>query len=510
MEFPLPLPVIETVESLKKAGFEAYIVGGCVRDILIGRTPKDWDITTDALPEQIQTVFPDHVYENTFGTISVKVPRFHPLTPPQYEHDIIEVTTYRTETGYSDHRRPDRVTFVTTLTEDLARRDFTINALAASVDRWTPSEETRSTAISELSLIDPFGGLADIEKKVIRAVGNPEQRFEEDALRIMRAIRFASELRTPEKQSASSNWHIDEPTLGAVKKYAANLNIISLERIRDEFSRIILSQSPAFGVDLLQSTGLLHYIVPELEEGVGVGQNLHHIYTVWEHNLRALETCPSPKLHVRLAALLHDVGKPRTKQGDGYRSTFYNHDHVGARMTKVILARLRYPKDIIEKTTLLVDNHLFYYNVGEVTEASVRRLIRKVGLENMHDLMDVRISDRLGSGVPKAKPYKLRHLEYMIDKVSQDPISVKMLKINGQDLMRDCSLAPGPKIGAILDVLLAETIENPSINTRETLLAKAQSLLKHNLDDLRSLAKEKIEEKRNTDDQDIKQQHFVQ
>lgn len=179
-------------------------------------------------------------------------------------------------------------------------------------------------------------------------------------------------------------------------------------------------------------------------------------------------------------------------------------------MTKVILARLRYPKDIIEKTTLLVDNHLFYYNVGEVTEASVRRLIRKVGLENMHDLMDVRISDRLGSGVPKAKPYKLRHLEYMIDKVSQDPISVKMLKINGQDLMRDCSLDPGPKIGAILDVLLAETIENPSINTRETLLAKAQSLLKHNLDDLRSLAKEKIEEKRNTDDQDIKQQHFVQ
>ena len=510
MEFPLPLPVIETLESLKKAGFEAYIVGGCVRDILIGRTPKDWDITTDALPEQIQTVFPDHVYENTFGTISVKVPRFHPLTPPQYEHDIIEVTTYRTETGYSDHRRPDRVTFVTTLTEDLARRDFTINALAASVDRWTPSEETRSTAISELSLIDPFDGLADIEKKIIRAVGNPERRFEEDALRIMRAIRFASELRTPEKQSASPNWHIDEPTLEAIKKYAANLNIISLERIRDEFSRIILSQSPAFGVDLLLSTGLLHYIIPELEEGVGVGQNLHHIYTVWEHNLRALETCPSPKLHVRLAALLHDVGKPRTKQGDGYRSTFYNHDHVGARMTKVILARLRYPKDIIEKTTLLVDNHLFYYNVGEVTEASVRRLIRKVGLENMHDLMDVRISDRLGSGVPKAKPYKLRHLEYMIDKVSQDPISVKMLKINGQDLMRDCSLDPGPKIGAILDVLLAETIENPSINTRETLLAKAQSLLKHNLDDLRSLAKEKIEEKRNTDDQDIKQQHFVQ
>ncbi len=510
MEYPLPLPVVHILESLKRAGFEAYIVGGCVRDLLLKRVPKDWDITTNAQPEQIQALFPDHVYENTFGTVGVKVKRFHLLTPPQYEYDIIEVTTYRTETGYSDHRRPDQVTFVTTLTEDLARRDFTINALAASLDHSTSLETPIETVLCTLSLVDAFDGLVDMHKKVIRAVGNPEQRFEEDALRIMRAVRFASELRLPTQVAPSENWSIDEATLEAVQKLASSLNTISLERIRDEFSRVILSPNAAFGVELLRTTGLLKYIIPELEEGVGVGQNLHHIYTVWEHNLRALETCPSKKLHVRLAALLHDVGKPRTKLGDGYRSTFYNHDHVGARMTKIILARLRYPKDIIEKTTLLVDNHLFYYNVGEVTEASVRRLIKKVGLENMHDLMDVRISDRLGSGVPKAKPYKLRHLEYMIDKVSHDPLSVKMLKINGQDLMRELAIAPGPKIGAILDVLLAETIEDPLINTEEKLLTRAKVLLEHNLDELRTLAQEKIEEKRNTDDQSIKQQHFVQ
>jgi len=510
MQHPLPLPVIQIIEGLIEAGFEAYIVGGCVRDILLKREPKDWDITTNAKPEQIQELFPDHVYENVFGTVGVKVARFHPLTPAQYEHDIIEVTTYRTETSYSDHRRPDQVTFVTTLTEDLARRDFTINALAASIDQQIPTPDASKTALCILSLVDPFDGLGDIQKKIIRAVGNPEQRFEEDALRIMRALRFASELRLPATSESLTDWRIDEATLAAIKKQAASLNIVSLERIRDEFSRILLSKNPAFGIELVRTAGLLKYIIPELEEGVGVGQNLHHIYTVWEHNLRALGTCPSPKLHVRLAALLHDVGKPRTKQGDGYRSTFYNHDHVGARMTKIILARLRYPKDIIEKTTLLVDNHLFYYNVGEVTEASVRRLIKKVGLENMHDLMDVRISDRLGSGVPKAKPYKLRHLEYMIDKVSHDPLSVKMLKINGQDLMGELALSPGPKIGAILDVLLAETIENPLINTKETLLIRAKALLDYNLDDLRVLAQEKIEEKRITDDRGIKQQHFVQ
>lgn len=502
MTYDIPLPVLRILESLNQAGFEAHIVGGCIRDILLAREPKDWDITTNARPEAIQSIFPDHVYENIFGTVSVKVERFQRTTPEQALNDIIEVTTYRTETGYHDHRRPDQVTFITSLTEDLSRRDFTINAIAAAID-------SRKDTWCTLSIFDPFDGQRDLEKRVIRAVGNPAQRFNEDALRMLRAVRFVSEFHRFSKED-DTPWHIEAETLTAIRDYASHLQKISPERVRDELSRILLTQNPAAGITLLQTTGLLKYIIPELEEGIGVGQNLHHIYTVWEHNLRALETCPSPKLSVRLAALLHDVGKPRTKQGDGYRSTFYNHDHVGARMTRGILTRLRYPRAVINHATLLVDNHLFYYNVGEVTPASIRRLIKKVGLENMHDLMDVRIGDRLGSGVPKAKPYKLRHLEYMIDKVSNDPLSVKMLKINGQDLMQALDIAPGPKIGAILDVLLSETIEDPTINTRETLLERARILIQHDLSQLSILAQEKIEEKRNSDDQNIKKRHFVQ
>lgn len=510
MNHAIPKPVVETAQRLEEAGFEAYIVGGCVRDILLGREPKDWDITTDALPERIQELFPDHVYENAFGTVGVKVARFHPATPETHEHDIIEVTTYRTETGYSDHRRPDRVAFVSSLTEDLARRDFTINALAAKISPKKDATPLSSTVDCTLTISDPFDGQQDLKDRVIRAVGDPGQRFDEDALRMLRAIRFMAELRLPDTNPETPNWSIDSATSAAITMRASHLNHISLERIRDEFSRIILSKNPSFGISLLEDSGLLKYIIPELREGINIGQNLHHIYTVWEHNLRALETCPSPKLHVRLAALLHDIGKPRTKHGDGYRSTFYNHDHVGARMTKAILARLRYPKNIIDTATLLVDNHLFYYNVGEVTEASVRRLIKKVGLENMHDLMDVRIGDRLGSGVPKAKPYKLRHLEYMIDKVSHDAISVKMLKIGGQDLIGELSIAPGPKIGALLDVLLAEAIEDPTTNTREKLLKRSLELREHDLEQLRELAKKKIEEQRAEDDRMIKHRHHVE
>lgn len=495
----IPLPVKNVIETLQKAGFEAFAVGGCVRDLLLGRSPKDWDVTTDATPEQILAIFPDSFYENEFGTVGVKVDRFLATTPASYEHDIIEVTTYRTESQYEDKRRPNTVNFTLSLVEDLARRDFTINALAYGPDKT-----------GEWSLIDPFEGALDLEKKIIRTVGNPEERLNEDALRLMRAVRFFAELRDPKETRPTHSWHIEEDTFHAVQKLAKNLALVSQERIRDELSRIILSESPSEGIDMLQKTGLLHFILPELELGIGVTQNLHHIYTVWEHNLRALATCPSAKLDVRLAALLHDVGKPHTKRGEGYNSTFYNHDHVGARVTEKALTRLRFPKAIIQKATLLVDNHLFYYNVDEVTEASVRRLIKRVGLENMDDLMAVRIGDRLGSGVPKAKPYKLRHLEYMIEKVSQDPVSVKMLAIKGTDLIHDLQIPAGPKIGAILDVLLSEVIEDPKQNTKEALLKRADTLNASDLQTLRSLAKEKIEEKRKEEDQEIKKRHWVE
>ncbi len=513
MYVTIPTPAARILKALLQAGFEAFLVGGCVRDVLLKREPKDWDITTNALPDEIQRLFPDHVYENTFGTVGVKVERFHPATPVTAQHDIIEVTTYRSEEGYTDHRRPDQVTFVTSLKEDLARRDFTVNALSATFANPDTFrlDESQSTHSCELTIFDPFDGVEDLKKRVLRAVGDAGTRFDEDALRMMRAVRFVTELSPKATPGAETHhWQIEAETLRAIKTHSEKLKYVSMERIRDELSRIILSPSPSEGIATLEETGLLKYIIPELEEGIGVGQNLHHTYTVWEHNLRALATCPSPKLSVRLAALLHDVGKPRTKKGDGYRSTFYNHDHVGARMTRIILTRLRYPRDIVDHATLLVDQHLFYYNVGEVTEASVRRLVKKVGLENMHDLMDVRIGDRLGSGVPKAKPYKLRHLEYMIEKVSRDPLSVKMLKINGQDLMRELGLPPGPQIGALLDALLALVLDDPGLNTQEILLERARELLTHDLATLRQLAQEKIEEERGTDDARIKSRHFVQ
>lgn len=495
----IPLPVHAIIETLHKAGFEAFAVGGCVRDLILGRTPKDWDVTTSATPEKILEIFPDSFYENEFGTVGVKVERFLPATDPTHEHDIIEVTTYRTESGYADKRRPDTVSFTTSLREDLARRDFTINAIA-----YGPAKQ------GTWELVDPFDGALDLQKKTIRTVGAPEERFAEDALRLMRAVRFFAELRDPKETKASHNWHIEENTFQAIQKLAQNLEAVSQERIRDELSKIILSDSPAEGIEMLQKTGLLRFILPELELGIGVTQNLHHIYTVWEHNVRAMATCPTKKLSVRLAALLHDVGKPHTKRGEGYNSTFYNHDHVGARITEKMLIRLRFPKAIVKKATLLVDNHLFYYNVDEVTEASVRRLIKRVGLENMDDLMAVRIGDRLGSGVPKAKPYKLRHLEYMIEKVSKDPLSVKMLALKGTDLIAGLNIPAGPKIGAILDVLLAEVIENPALNNKEALLKRAGILATSDIETLRSLAKEKIEEKRSEEDKEIKKRHWVE
>jgi poly(A) polymerase/tRNA nucleotidyltransferase (CCA-adding enzyme) len=513
MKEHIPQPVLDVLDVLRKASFEAFIVGGCVRDLLLEKDPKDWDITTSALPEHIQALFPDHFYENSFGTVGVKTVPFLTEGNPTREHDIIEVTTYRIESDYTDNRRPSTLAFTTSLTEDLARRDFTINAIALSID-------TEGTAI----IIDPFDGQKDLVAKIIRTVGNPDERFSEDALRMMRAVRFYAKLRSPKAQitlpgdprfigvytQELDNWIIEQETFAAIQKNALLLSHISFERIADEFSKIILSESPAEGVDMLQKAKLLKYILPEIEEGLRCGQNLHHIYHVYQHNILALKYCPSKKLTTRLAALLHDVAKPRTKRGDGYRSTFYNHDHVGARMTDTMLRRLRYSKAIVDKVVLLVDNHLFYYNVGEVSESSVRRLIRRVGLANMTDLMDIRIADRLGSGTPKAKPYKLRHLEFVIDKVSKDAISVKMLTINGRNLMQTLKLVPSPKIGAILDVLLAEVIENATKNTPEKLLSRAVELDKENLNKLRSLAKEIIEDKKSADTLAIKKKHWVQ
>ena len=484
----IPSQVIEVLKKIQENNFEAYIVGGCVRDLLLDKTPKDWDITTNAKPAEIMEIFPDSFYENDFGTVGVKVEKFirNGILKEDREHDVVEVTTYRIESMYSDRRRPDEVKFAKTLAEDLGRRDFTMNAIALKVK-------------SDYEIIDLFEGQEDIKNKIIRTVRDANERFGEDALRMMRAIRFHAQL----------NFEIEQVSFEAIKKNSALIDHVALERIKDELTGIILSDNPAEGIDMMHKTGLLVHIIPELEKGVGVAQNRHHIHTIYKHLILALKYCPSKKLEVRLAALFHDIAKPQTKRGEGLYATFYNHDHVGAKIVRQILTRLRFSNEVIENVSMLVDNHMFYYNPDEVGEASVRRLIKKVGLENMKDLMDLRISDRLGSGTPKAKPYKLRHLEYVIEKVSKDAVSVKMLKINGNDLMKDLSLAPGPKIGAILDVLLAEVIEDAEKNNREHLLKRAQELDAEDLQKLREMAKEKIEEKKEEDDKEIKEKHWV-
>ncbi|MDH4330872.1 MAG: HD domain-containing protein [Candidatus Moranbacteria bacterium] len=507
----IPKNVVKVLESLEEAGFEAYIVGGCVRDLLMGREPADWDVTTNATPDQVMEVFEDSFYENDFGTVGVKIEteekKSQSLTSDgtrsdDFVKEVIEVTTFRIESKYSDKRHPDEVKFAKTLKEDLSRRDFTMNALALRVEsrKSKVESETQDTKTdADVEIIDFYDGQKDIESKVIRTVGEASERFDEDALRMMRAIRFSAQL----------GFEIEKKTLKAIEDNAVSLKYISQERIKDEFTKIILSPDPASGVENLRETGLLSFVVPELESGVGVKQNRHHIYTIYKHCLLSLEKCPSEKLEVRLAALFHDIAKPQTKRGEGEFSTFYNHDHVGARVVKKILQRLKYSNKIIEKVVLLVDNHMFYYNPDEVGDASVRRLIKKMGLENMKDLIDLRIADRLGSGVPKAKPYKLRHLEYIIDKVSKDAISVKMLKIGGNDLMKDLEMKPGPKIGAILDVLLAEVIEDSFRNNKEYLLNRARELDREDIEQLRTLAKEKIEERKEEDDKELKSRHWV-
>jgi tRNA nucleotidyltransferase (CCA-adding enzyme) len=263
------------------------------------------------------------------------------------------------------------------------------------------------------------------------------------------------------------------------------------------------------GIMMLHDFKLLQYIIPELERGVGVDQNRHHIYTVFNHSVLSLKFTPSKKWQVKFASLLHDIAKPQTKRIIKGDATFYNHDLVGAKVVIKIMQRLKFSGADIDRVANLVRNHMFYYNVGEVTESSVRRLIRKVGEENLADLIDLRIADRLGSGVPKAKPYKLRHLEYMMEKVRHDVVSVKMLAINGDDLMKLLNIEPGPKIGAILDVLLSEVIEDQKLNNREALEARSADLNKMDLKELRDRAKEKIEEKKMEDDEEIKKEYYV-
>src|SRR3990167_1002834 len=487
MSKEIPLEIKSISEKLVRAGYLAYLVGGCVRDLIMGLEPKDWDITTNAKPEEVQKIFPDSVYENKFGTVAIKTESKDPKLK------IVEITTFRIEGKYSDKRHPDEIKFAKTIKEDLSRRDFTVNALALNLITEEKEE-----------IIDHFGGQLDIKNKIIKTVGDPTDRFSEDALRLMRAIRFSVQL----------DFDIEEKTFKAIKKEAGLIEMIAKERITDELQKIIMTSNAKKGIELLEEAGLLKYIMPELREGIDIGQNKHHIYNVWEHNLRALDYASKKNysLEVRLAALLHDVGKPKTKSGEGPDSTFYNHEVVGAKMAAKILERLNFPKNISEKIIHLVRYHLFYYNVGEVTESGVRRFLRRVGPEHVDDLIKIREADRIGSGVPKAVPYKIRHLLFMIEKVKRDPISPKMLQVKGDDVMKILKIKPSPKVGQILSILLDEVIENPKNNNKEDLelrIKKLEKLSEKELEKLAKSARERKDEFESGAEQEMKKKFYV-
>jgi len=454
----IPKEILEIIDKLLATDFEAYLVGGCVRDLLLKRTPKDWDITTNAQPEEIQKIFPDSIYENQFGTVAIKTKAKDPTLK------IIEITTFRQEGKYTDKRHPDTITFAKTLEEDLSRRDFTINAMAIEV----------KSQKSKVKIIDPFSGQTDSKNRLIRAVGDPNKRFNEDALRLIRAVRFACEL--------SASWRIEQNTLKAIKNNAPLLKFIAKERIRDEFLKIIQTPQASQGVLLLEETGLLKQFIPELEKSIGVTQNKHHIYTVWEHLWRSLDYASQKNysLEVRLASFFHDIGKPITKEGEGKDATFYNHEIVGAKIVRQILSRLRFSKDQAEKIIRLVRYHGFVYDPEITTDAAMRRLLIKVSKDNISELAQVREADRIGSGCPKAVPFRLRHFLFKIEKINQqlegkEP-SLKMLKINGNDIMEILKIKPGPKIGMLLNILLEEMLDEPEKNKKEYLEKRVKEL----------------------------------
>lgn len=454
MKTKVPKSVSQVTKTLKDAGFEAFLVGGCVRDLIIGREPKDWDVTTNAVPEQIIALFPKTFYENTFGTVGV----VNEAEGIPEKEKVIEVTPYRLESDYTDGRHPDAVAFSSSLIDDLQRRDFTINAIAYDVETG--------------EFVDPYKGQSDIASRTLRAVGKAETRFQEDGLRVLRAIRIATEL----------GFTIESDTEKAIQSESSILGKIAAERIRDEFNKLIMSDNPMVGVIMLQKLDILKYIVPELEEGLHMKQTQAHSYGVFEHLVRSMQHAADKgwPLEIRLAALLHDIGKPKTKRvspetGD---ATFYGHEVVGARMAEKILERLRYPKKTIELIVKLVRWHMFFSDTEQISLSAVRRMVANVGIDNIWKLMDVRVCDRIGTGRPKENPYRLRKYQAMIEQVTRDPISVGMLKIDGNDLVKELGVKPGPIIGFTLNALLEEVFEDPDKNTKESLLIMAKELIK--------------------------------
>jgi tRNA nucleotidyltransferase/poly(A) polymerase len=440
-----PLIVLDILQKFRQAKYEVYIAGGVIRDALLNKPLYDWDLTTNATPEQILEIFSEGFYDNKFGTVGIKNGDERP----------IEITTFRTESGYSDARHPDKISWGKSLNEDLKRRDFTINAMALD---------------GHFELIDPHCGLQDLHDKTIRAVGDAHERFGEDALRMLRAVRIASQL----------GFNIESQTLKAIQDNAANIKKISAERIHDELLKMFSSQFPADGYLLLHNSGLGQELLPEMEATFGVEQKSpgrHHVFDVGTHCVESLRNCSSTDPITRFATLIHDVGKAKTQKVlDNGTITFYNHEMESAKIAAKIADRFRFSNSEKDKFVRLVRWHQFTVDEYQ-TDSAIRRFIRNVCPENISDMIALRVADRLGGGA-RATSWRLEEYKARIEEVQKQPFSITDLKISGKDVMEIKHITPGPMVGKYLQAIFEE-VEKGLANEREVLIPKLQELELH-------------------------------
>lgn len=468
VKFLIPDYVQKVARMLLKEGHQCYLVGGALRDVVLGIIPDDYDLATDATPEEMLRIFPKSVATGMrFGMVSAIVPDEHG------ENMEVQVTTFRSEEGYVDGRWPTKVTFIKEIDQDLGRRDFTFNAMA--LDLSSDSLDGANVE-KEWEVYDPFDGMRDLGLKVVRAVGTPLERFKEDGLRAYKACRMAAQL----------GFDIEEETLKAISQSLPVAAQVSMERVRDEFMKMLLNSSkPSIGIELMRKTGLLELFMPELLEGYGVVQRKFHADDVYYHSLKTCDVAPD---RIKLAALLHDIGKPRKDMGDGH---FYGHDTEGAAMTETIMTRLRFSKHEIKKVVNLVKNHMFYYphyedgmseedqqklKEKEWSDSAVRRFIARVGEENLEDLFSLRIADASSNPMTGFKPEEIAQLQIRISEVRSKDMALKVtdLKINGNDL-QDLGFS-GPEVGRKLKALLEKVIDDPMLNQKETLLELSREI----------------------------------
>jgi tRNA nucleotidyltransferase/poly(A) polymerase len=441
-DIEIPQKVKNLIKKFQENGAEIYVVGGAVRDLLLGREIKDWDFTTNLIPDEMKNLFPKNSFcNNNFGTFSVI----------EKDGEIFEITTFRTEHGFSDSRHPDEVKWGKSLEEDLERRDFTVNAIALEIKT------------DQIKIIDPFNGQIDIKNKLIRTVGNPDERFIEDALRLMRAIRIGGQV----------GFEIEAKTMESIQKNAGLIQNIAGERIRDEIFKILLSPTPSKGIILMENSGLLAQIFPELLKGIEMVQKGHHIDDVWTHNLKTLDNCDSNDPVTKLAALLHDVGKPASMVGSGEERTFHNHEIFGSRIALKIGKRLRLSNQQLDQLFRLVRWHMFTVQETQ-TDKAVRRFIRNVTLPYINEMIALRRGDRLGSG-SKETSWRWELFKQRIIEVQKQPFAVKDLKVDGNDVMKILEIKPGRRIGEVLNAIFKEVEEDPKLNEREILLEKIKS-----------------------------------